>query len=415
MATAKKKPAPAPENENLVVIENELIPDLAIDVEQAFNENGTQVILDDIEKMVKASTVDVNNEESRAAAKALSRKISSLKTRVEEPGRNHLRSLKQKIKPIEGELKRFTDKMDLWRDQVKQPVTDWENTEQARLDVLNARILQMDNLKMLMPGMTSEQIDQRMRELLALYQFNWQEFQELADTTKDTAQTILKAALQHAKDFEAQAAENLRLKNAEEKRQSEERTANVAKQAKADAEKETERLRVKGHQDRINQMNSLTDGIGTIASTVIMDRVDRVHEMMKGYNWEEFKDRAEQTLTSVMDSLEDALPKAKDREQKAAEAETTRVSEAAAQKVRDDQKKKDDEAAEAARALAEDDKHKAHRKKINNAAIDAMLAHEKVAETVNIMGLEAKDAREFAIAILTAIVQKKVPNVTISY
>jgi peptidoglycan DL-endopeptidase RipA len=351
-----------------IKIKSDLIELKTVKATEIFEENGTESILKKVKAEVSKSTVDINDEESRAAAKSLSRKISSLKTEIDNIGKAYVGVLKQKTDAIDEERKRFRDQMDAWRDEVKKPVTDWEEAEQARIDERKARLESMKALAVVPVGSSSKDITDRMRQLMALYQFDWQDFMPLADETKASVESDLQKNLDFIKMVEEEQEKLQKLQKEQAEKERKEREEKIAKDAAEKAKRDAEE---KAQKDK------------DAADQKLKEETERAA-------------RAEQEAADARKREQEAKDKAAKDAQEAAE----RAAQAERDRIAAEERQKREEA-----DARERDKQ--HRKKINNEALDAILAHEDV--------IAAKLTKEMAIAVLTAIAQKKVPHVTIAY
>jgi hypothetical protein len=89
---------------------------------------------DAVKSQVTGEVPDLTTDKGRKRIASLSAKVSSSKTAVEKPGREYLKRLKDLPKTIEKELREFVDKMDALRDEVRKPLTDYENAEKLRVE-----------------------------------------------------------------------------------------------------------------------------------------------------------------------------------------------------------------------------------------------------------------------------------------
>ena len=93
-----------------------------------------------IRNQVLSEVPDLNTKAGIARVKSLARIVSESKTAIEKPGRNYLKQLKEMPKVIEAELRDWVTKMDALRDEVRQPVTELEEKEKARIAALDQRL-----------------------------------------------------------------------------------------------------------------------------------------------------------------------------------------------------------------------------------------------------------------------------------
>jgi len=107
---------------------------LEVTPEQApalYVENGLDKFLDQIRQSVD-EVPDLSTAKGRARVASLAAQVSRSKTAVEKPGREYLKRLKEQPKIVEAELRRFTIECDKLRDEVRQPLTEWQE-EQDRI------------------------------------------------------------------------------------------------------------------------------------------------------------------------------------------------------------------------------------------------------------------------------------------
>ncbi|RZN40421.1 hypothetical protein FEK48_13300 [Escherichia sp. E2593] len=106
----------------------EIAPDLAPTL---YVENGLESFLEQIREAVK-EVPDLSTAKGRARVASLAAQVSRSKTAVEKPGRDYLKRLKEQPKVVEAELRRFVTECDNLRDEVRRPLTEWEE-EQERI------------------------------------------------------------------------------------------------------------------------------------------------------------------------------------------------------------------------------------------------------------------------------------------
>lgn len=95
---------------------------------------GLSKFFDAVKAEVTGEVPDLNTVKGRARIASLAATVSKSKKVVETPGREYLKRLKEMPKVVEAEVKVFVDAMNALRDETRQPLTDWEEAEQARKD-----------------------------------------------------------------------------------------------------------------------------------------------------------------------------------------------------------------------------------------------------------------------------------------
>lgn len=197
-------------------------------------ENGLKPFYDHVKALVDQQELDASTAKGRKHISSIAAKVSSSKTLIEKAGRSHLKELKAKIKPIEGEIKSFVDFMNDLRDEVKRPAIEWQEEQdriaaakQAPIDLINGYVADLKE------DLTSSNVADRVGLIGAAIDLvnevdtsPAQERQEEADTVKQDALVTLQGYLSYAEKELTQAEE------AEKKR-----IAEIEAKAKADAER----------------------------------------------------------------------------------------------------------------------------------------------------------------------------------
>lgn len=219
----------------------EIAPDLAPSI---YVENGLDKFLEQIREGVK-EVPDLSTAKGRARIASLAAQVSRSKTAVEKPGRDYLKRLKEQPKVVEAELRRFVTECDQLRDEVRRPLTEWEDAEKARSEALQQRLVDLRALAEVLDTagnyLPSTDIQSRIQEAKSVVlDESWQERAAEAGVAKDSTIQHLEASLVVAQKREHEAAELERLrKETEEKARLEREEAirrEAAEQAKRDAE-----------------------------------------------------------------------------------------------------------------------------------------------------------------------------------
>jgi hypothetical protein len=219
----------------------EIAPDLAPSI---YVENGLDKFLEQIREGVN-EVPDLSTAKGRARIASLAAQVSRSKTAVEKPGRDYLKRLKEQPKVVEAELRRFVTECDQLRDEVRRPLTEWEDAEKARTEALQQRLVDLRALADVIDAagnyLPSADIQARIQEAKSVVlDDSWQERTAEAGVAKDSTIQQLEASLAVAQKREHEAAELERLrKEAEEKARLEREESirrEAAEQAKRDAE-----------------------------------------------------------------------------------------------------------------------------------------------------------------------------------
>lgn len=155
---------------------------------------------------------DLSTKKGRDRIASLAASVSRSKTAIEKPGREYLKRLKEAVKPAEGELKRFVDACDALRDEIRLPLTEYENAEKQRVADLQHRLTCLRNSSQVVDefgsSYHSSEISDRLTQVKAIaIDESWQELTAEAAVAKDAAVSKLEQAFELATKREAEAAE----------------------------------------------------------------------------------------------------------------------------------------------------------------------------------------------------------------
>lgn len=206
---------------------------------------------------VTGEVPDLTTVKGRARIASLAATVSKSKKAVETPGRDYLKRLKEMPKVVEAELREFVTKMDALRDATRQPLTDWEDADQARKDKHVDGIQAMKDFLIFEGAPSADQVGHiiAILELVAISD-SWEEFLPEAAQVKD--ETLFKLRTLHAEltRYEAEQAELTRLRLEKEARDKKDNEDRIAREA---AEEATRKAEEKAQQDREAEAQRVRD------------------------------------------------------------------------------------------------------------------------------------------------------------
>ncbi|MGL4466105.1 MAG: hypothetical protein ACRCUK_01260 [Plesiomonas shigelloides] len=94
---------------------------------------GLKKYFDMVKDAVADEVPDLSTAKWRARVASLANQVSKSKVAVEKPGREYLKRLKEMPKVVEAELRDWVRSCDELRDEVRRPLTEWED-EQKRIE-----------------------------------------------------------------------------------------------------------------------------------------------------------------------------------------------------------------------------------------------------------------------------------------
>jgi len=360
---------------------------------------GLGQFFDAVKAEVANEVPDLKTAKGRARIASLAATVSKSKAAVEKPGRDYLKRLKEMPKVVEAELREFVTKMDSLRDTTRQPLTDWENAEQARKDRHVDNIQAIKDMEVFGATPTAAAVAQVIVQLEAIeLGDSWEEFLPEAAQAKDRTLSLLRAMQNERTQHEAEQAELVRLRAEAEAQAQRDRDAAIAQaaadQARREATERAEAERLAAARREQELLDQAAAAQRAAAQAVLDAEAAAERQRMQ------LELQAEQARTA------------------AAQAEANRI--AAEQRAEQDRLaaiRRQEEAVEQAR-LAE--------KARADAAADEILRQQQarqadVAHKSKILG-EAKQAligmnisEELAKAIVLKIARGEVPNVTIQF
>jgi len=225
-------------------METELIKIEEKSVIDAFqSENGLQPFVDQAKAIVNDFEHDLSTEAGRKKTASLAAKIAKVKTRVDSIGKDLVSGWKEKAKAVDASRKSMRDQMDELKVQARQPLTEWENAENARIEKHTSALSRITELSSLTRPDTGEplSIDDLKANRLMIEDFredDFEEFQDQANGLISSGIDNIEAAISREQKRLEDEAELARLRAAEESRLQKERE----EQEKREAE-EREKLR----------------------------------------------------------------------------------------------------------------------------------------------------------------------------
>lgn len=330
-----------------------------------FAPGGVDTILNKIETEVRTFKPDISTPVGRQAVASLAYKVARSKTALDEMGKTLVSEWKAKANAVDAERRTIRERLDNLKDEVRKPLTDWENADKARIEAHEKALDEIAALLIFDAPPTAAAIKERIDAFEARPVRQWEEFLQRATETSNTVGRKLQEMYAAGVKREEEIAELERLRREKEERERREREEKIAAEAADRARRETEEK----------------------AAREAKEAADRASAEQRRVEQE--REAAEARAAKAEADRKAAEERAAREKAEAVEAERRR---AAAAKLAEE---------EAARKREANTKHKA---KINGAARDALATHADGGLTL-----------EQATSIVVAIATGKIPHVTISY
>lgn len=202
-------------------------------------------IIEAIEKEARSLVPDVSTRKGRDAIASMAHKVARSKTYIDNAGKDLVAELKALPKQIDESRRIVRERLDALKDEVRKPLTDWENAESARKEALQQRLADLRSLADVIDGvgnyLPSVEIQQRIESAKAVsLDDSWQEVAAEAGVAKDSTIQQLESALIVAKQREHEAAELERLRKEAEEKARLEREENIRREAAERARRDAE-------------------------------------------------------------------------------------------------------------------------------------------------------------------------------
>lgn len=348
----------------LVVIEKK-------DVATVFTAEGYEAFIKRCRDEALSVVQDISTEAGRDAIRSMAYKVARTKTTFDNLGKELKAEHKAKCDAIDADRNKGVAALQALQDEVRKPLTEWENKEKARVDGHEQALIELATWKNWSianasgVGSTQDELKNALAKSKELVEGrDWQEFSARAAMQLISNEEALNAAIAKRIIHDEDCAKAELIRKQEEEANE---TAVIAS----------------------NYV--LTELMEHTQASVLFHQELKAAEERKQREF----DSEMQTLSFYAIVFDKSIQEGIDRK---------KAEDAAAQKVLDDAaaaKKKEDDAA------AEREKDKNHKKKINNEALDAI---EEIYGAYH-----GEKNEELCRKIVEAIARGKVPHVSIKY
>ena len=220
-----------------------------INAVEVFKDGGARKILDAIRNEVSGEVPDVTTKKGRDRIASLAYKVAKSKTALDSAGKSLADQLNAQLKPINSERKIIRDELDKLKDEVRKPLTDYENAETERVSSIKTRIQWFADICIIDGddiGISSSRLSERLASVsLVDIDDSFQEFKSDAVLAKNSATEFLTLTIARTEKLEAEKAELERLRKESEEREKTEREKQIAEEAAAKAASEAQEAAAK--------------------------------------------------------------------------------------------------------------------------------------------------------------------------
>lgn len=211
-----------------------------ITADALFAPGGVDAILKKIDAEVRIASPDIATKTGREAIASAAYKVARAKTALDDMGKELVADWKKKSAAVDADRRKIREGLDTLKDSVRQPLTDWENTEKARVEGHEAAIATAAAMLAHHGERSPAEIEAQLLELGQIAQRDWQEYEARAVSTLDHVRKGLMDELAAAKKREADRAELERLRQEAAERERKDHEERIAREAGERARTEAE-------------------------------------------------------------------------------------------------------------------------------------------------------------------------------
>lgn len=247
---------------------------------QIFTGGGLDAVLDGIEAKVRAIPLDPSTATGREEIRSVAYKVIRTKTTLDAEGKKLTEGWREATKKVNDERKRSLERLDALAEEIRKPLTDFENKERDRVAAHEAALVDYSSMRdhlSASPDLTVDQLKIYEADISAAHPGrNWEEFSTRAGSIRGELLATISKRIQSREKQDREQAELARLRAEEAERIQRERDerlkAEAAEKARLEAERkakeaadaeakrvieaaEAERKRVNEEADRVRREN----------------------------------------------------------------------------------------------------------------------------------------------------------------
>lgn len=232
---------------------------------QIFTGGGLEAILSGIEAKVRAMRFDISTEAGRGELRSVAYQVARTKVALDEEGKRLTENWRAQTKKVNEERQRGRDRLEALAEEVRKPLTEFENREKLRVAAHEEALKDITGLHAQIAACPDMSVAYLQTLLIDLEKSNadrqWEEFTFRADAARSDAKKYILKRIEERTKLDAERAELARLKKEEADRLQRERDERIAVEAAENArlaaeqaaryEAEKERNRVAAEAERV--------------------------------------------------------------------------------------------------------------------------------------------------------------------
>lgn len=217
--------------------------------------NGLDPVLDEIKSIVSKFEPCLETATSRKEIASMANKVAKSKTYIDGLGKDLVSEWKEKSKRVDNERKRVREELDKLKEEVRKPLTEWENKEKERVRNLELKIESLKGFLTPNYELSSESLKLDLDKLESIIiDESWEEYGLEALNIKEKALINQRNAYEKILKQEKEQAELERLRKEKEERDrkdyEEKLKKEAAEKAKLEAEKKAQEEKERAEQER---------------------------------------------------------------------------------------------------------------------------------------------------------------------
>lgn len=215
---------------------------------QIFTQGGLDAVLDGIETKVRAIPLDPSTAAGREEIRSVAYKVVRTKTTLDAEGKKLTEGWREATAKVNAERKRSLERLDALAEEIRKPLTDFENKEAARVAEHESALTELSGLLVMLranPDMSATLLGEHLEDYTVTHPIHaerkWEEFSTRASAIRTETVDYLKARFEARLKYEAEQAELTRLRQEEADRIQRERDERIKAEAAEKARLEAER------------------------------------------------------------------------------------------------------------------------------------------------------------------------------
>lgn len=222
--------------------------------------NGLDPYIEQIREEVESFVPDMTTESGRKEIASIAYKVAKSKTYLDNLGKSLTDDWAKKKKAVDSERKRVREELDALKDQVRLPLTDWENAEKERVSRLQGVMTWLDDQRNTQYNFGYEPGSKELQGVIdevehVVIDSSFAEFMAVATSVKEKTLDILNARKLQAEQREAEALELEQLRKSQEEQRRKDEIAEAVQLATESKEAEKARLKAEDEKKKLNLDN----------------------------------------------------------------------------------------------------------------------------------------------------------------